>query len=86
MGRFIRERAEGGSIPPVLCLTAIAKPEVKEEIVDHFWQKLGIEMRVFDGGSRRTNLEFVVVETRGADKFHDIHRKARLQAVRLSVP
>ena len=73
VGRFIRERADGGSIPPVLCLTATAKPDVKEEIVDHFWRQLGIEMRVFDGGSRRTNLEFVVVETSGAMKFHDIH-------------
>ena len=36
VGRFIRERAEGGAIPPVLCLTATAKPEVKEEIVDYF--------------------------------------------------
>ena len=73
VGRFIRERAEDGLIPPVLCLTATAKPEVKEEIVDHFWQQLGIEMRIFDGGSRRTNLEFVVVETSEAKKLHDIH-------------
>ena len=73
VGRFIRERAEDGSIPPVLCLTATAKPEVKEEIVDHFWQQLGIEMRIFDGGSRRTNLEFVVVETSEVKKLHDIH-------------
>ena len=73
VGRFIRERAEGGVIPPVLCLTATAKPEVKEEIVDHFWRELGVEMRVFDGGSRRTNLEFVVVETTGSKKLHDLH-------------
>ena len=73
VGRFIRERADGGTIPPVLCLTATAKPEVKEEIVDHFWRQLGVEMRVFDGGSRRTNLEFVVVETSEPKKFHDIH-------------
>ena len=73
VARFIRERAEGGSIPPVLCLTATAKPEVRDEIVDHFWEKLGIEMRVFDGGSNRTNLEFVVVETNEAKKLPDIH-------------
>ena len=73
VGRFIRERAGGEAVPPVLCLTATAKPDVKEEIVDHFWRQLGIEMRVFDGGSRRTNLEFVVVETSGSNKFHHIH-------------
>ena len=73
VGRYIRERAENGSIPPVLCLTATAKPGVKEEIVEYFNDNLGIEMRVFDGGSERTNLEFVVVETTSPTKFHDIH-------------
>ena len=75
VGRFIGEQAEaeGGVVPPVLCLTATAKPGVKEEIVDHFREKLGVEMRVFDGGSRRTNLEFVVVETSSSKKFSDIH-------------
>jgi len=73
VGRYIRERAGDEPIPPVLCLTATAKPEVKEEIVDHFWRELGVEMRVFDGGSRRTNLEFVVVETTTAHKLQDIY-------------
>ena len=73
VGRFIRQRAGGGPVPPVLCLTATAKPQVKEEIVDYFWRETGVEMRIFDGGSRRTNLEFVVVETSDSAKFHDIH-------------
>ncbi len=73
VGRYIRERAENGSIPPVLCLTATAKPGVKEEIVEYFNDNLGIEMRVFDGGSERTNLKFVVEETTSPTKFHDIH-------------
>ncbi len=73
VSRYIGERAEPGPIPSVLCLTATAKPDVKEEIVDHFRQQLGIEMWVFDGGSRRTNLEFVVVETSEAKKHHDIY-------------
>lgn len=73
VGRYIRERAEGGVVPPVLCLTATAKPGVKEEIVEYFAERLGIEMQVFDGGSRRTNLEFVVAETTTAMKYHDIH-------------
>ena len=32
VGRFIREKAGQDPIPPVLCLTATAKPDVKEEI------------------------------------------------------
>ncbi len=73
VGRYIRESAEGGVVPPVLCLTATAKPGVKEEIVEYFAERLGVEMRVFDGGSRRTNLKLVVEETTSAMKLHDIH-------------
>ncbi|MXW42567.1 MAG: RecQ family ATP-dependent DNA helicase [Acidimicrobiia bacterium] len=72
IGRYIRERAEGDVVPPVLCLTATAKPEVKEEITEYFAESLSIKMRVFDGGSRRTNLEFQVVETTSAAKDNDI--------------
>ena len=73
VGRFIDERAEGGLIPPVMCLTATAKPGVKEEILDYFREKLGIMLHDFDGGSRRTNLDFVVEETTSSQKFNDIH-------------
>ncbi len=73
VGRFIRERAQEGVIPPVLCLTATAKPDVRSEIVDYFREQLNVEMRVFDGGSKRTNLEFEVVPTSEAVKLHDIH-------------
>ena len=73
VGRYIRERAEGGVAPPVMCLTATAKPGVKEEIVEYFAEQLGVEMRVFDGGSERANLEFVVVETTTSKKYNDIY-------------
>ena len=36
VGRFIRENAGEQPVPPVLCLTATAKPDVKAEIVDYF--------------------------------------------------
>ena len=72
VGRFIREKATHSRIPPVLCLTATAKPDVKTEILDYFHQNLDIDMEVFDGGSRRTNLNFTVRETTEANKFHDI--------------
>jgi len=63
LGRFIREHSKEGEISPILALTATAKPEVKDEIVRHFRDKLGIEMLPYDGGSGRDNLEFVVVQT-----------------------
>ena len=72
VGRFIREKSDGERVPPVLCLTATAKPEVKMEICEYFREHLGVDMGTFDGGSRRTNLEFVVSPTTAAMKLHDI--------------
>ena len=74
IGRFIRERAGDDPPPPVLCLTATAKPDVIFEIVDYFQKELDISIKVFDGGARRTNLEFVVVQTSTAEKFAHIHQ------------
>ena len=74
VGRFIRERAGEEPIPPVLCLTATAKPDVKDGIVEYFQKELGIELKVFDGGARRTNLEFVVVKTSRAEKHAHVHQ------------
>ncbi len=74
VGRFIRERAGDEPVPPVLCLTATAKPDVKAEIVSYFKEELGIDLNVFDGGAQRTNLEFVVVPTSGEGKLAHIHQ------------
>ena len=72
VGRFIRERADDGNVPPVLCLTATAKPDVVGDIVRHFRDELGIELAVFDGGAERANLAFEVIPTKGGEKFPDI--------------
>ena len=74
VGRFIREKAGDGPVPPVLCLTATAKPDVTGDIVRHFRDRLGIELRVFDGGAERTNLVFEVIPTSGGEKFDHIHQ------------
>ena len=74
VGRFIREKAGEEPVPPVLCLTATAKPDVKAEIVDYFRDELNIELKVFDGGAQRTNLEFVVVQTTGGEKYSHIYQ------------
>ncbi len=74
VGRFIREKAGPEPIPPVLCLTATAKPLVVADITLHFRDELGIELKVFNGGAHRTNLEFVVVPTTGGQKFLHIHQ------------
>ena len=74
VGRFIRKRAGAGPVPPVLCLTATAKPDVTEDVTWHFRDKLGIDVKVFDGGAERTNLTFEVIPTSGGEKFAHIHQ------------
>ena len=74
VGRFIREKAGEEAVPPVLCLTATAKPDVKAEVLDYFRKELGIQLKVFDGGAQRTNLDFVVVQTTSGEKFSHVHQ------------
>ena len=74
VGRFIKERAETGNVPPVLCLTATAKPEVVSDILAHFRERVGIELLCFDGGAKRDNLDFVVIQTTPATKFDAVHK------------
>ena len=69
--RFIRESAADA---PVLCLTATAKPDVREDILRHFRERSDVELKVFDGGASRTNLEFMVVQTTPGEKFAHIHQ------------
>ena len=74
IARFIKKTTaeQAGYQAPVLCLTATAKREVVDEIREHFRQKLGIELQLFDGGARRENLEFVVARTTASEKFEHI--------------
>ncbi len=77
VGRFIRERWEKSddeTPPPVTCLTATAKPDVMAEIVDYFKKELDVDLKVFNGGAQRSNLEFVVVRTSGEEKSAHIHQ------------
>ena len=69
IGKFIRRQSGSGRPAPVLCLTATAKPEVKEEIRDYFRQTNGIELEILDGGARRSNLDFGVVKAEASTKM-----------------
>ncbi|MBW7864527.1 MAG: RecQ family ATP-dependent DNA helicase [Candidatus Hydrogenedentes bacterium] len=73
VGRFIREKAGDGPIPPVLCLTATAKPDVVADICGYFMASIGEKLTVFNGGANRNNLEFMVAETTPPQKLNDIH-------------
>lgn len=69
VGRFMRERAGEEKLPPVLCLTATAKPDVVSDILAYFKERSGIELQVLDGGTRRENLDFVIIPSSSAEKF-----------------
>jgi ATP-dependent DNA helicase RecQ len=69
VGRYIKERAGEAPIPPILCLTATAKPDVMHDIVGYFRKSLDVELNSYDGGSWRDNLDFAVLQTTPAEKF-----------------
>lgn len=72
VSRFIKEKSTEGRIPPILCLTATAKPDVVDDMVHHFRDKVGIELKVFNGGANRTNLIFDVIPTTPQEKLAHI--------------
>jgi len=74
VGRFIKEKAGEEPVPPVLCLTATAKPDVIADVLGHFKDKVGVELRLFDGGANRSNLDFAVVPTTTHEKFELIYQ------------
>ena len=72
VARYIAEQ-HGEQPAPILCLTATAKRDVIDEIRAHFEQTLRARLEVIDGGTERTNLEFVVTPTTAAQRIEHIH-------------
>ncbi len=72
VARIMRELAGDTPVPPILCLTATAKPGVIQDIRDYFRSRLGIELDCVDGGALRTNLDFEVRKTSRHRKLQDI--------------
>ncbi|MBN9463497.1 MAG: RecQ family ATP-dependent DNA helicase [Burkholderiales bacterium] len=71
VARFIREHfAEQAA--PVACFTATAKPDVVDDLIDHFREQLGVELQYLPGGHERANLEYVVMPVRDAEKGQHI--------------
>ena len=66
VSRFIREQFPGKA--PIACFTATAKPDVIEDLCDHFKESLQLELKTFLGGHERTNLSYAVVPTSGGEK------------------
>ncbi|TXG00175.1 RecQ family ATP-dependent DNA helicase [Massilia arenae] len=77
VGRFIRESAQDGEVPPILCLTATAKPEVVQDMVGYFRDRVGVELLVLNGGAKRDNLAFDFLPITPAEKFARVHQVLR---------
>lgn len=60
VSRFIKENLSA-RMAPVACFTATAKPDVIEDLSNHFKDSLGMELEQFLGGHERTNLNYTVV-------------------------
>jgi ATP-dependent DNA helicase RecQ len=73
VSRYMRE-LHGDSVPPVMCLTATAKPDVIDDIASHFRQRLGLGLETHLGAIDRGNLSFAIVPTREDAKLSQIHR------------
>ena len=70
VSRFI---AKYPPVPPILCLTATAKPGVIEEIREHFRENLDVaDLEVFNGGMERDNLDYVVHKSSPEHKNADL--------------
>lgn len=75
IARYIRELAEEQQVPapPVICVTATAKDDVKHEIVKHFRDQLGHELVTLDGGTSRENLSYRIEKLSEHEKLTRLH-------------
>lgn len=67
--RFIREFTGDGELAPIGCFTATGKPDVLEDICQHFQEHLNITFTRFIGTPERTNLSFDVLPCTRHEKW-----------------
>jgi ATP-dependent DNA helicase RecQ len=72
VGRFIKEYSGDEEPAPIICLTATAKPDVIQDITDHFMTKLSVGLELLDGGAVRENLSFEIIPTDKGKKLGDV--------------
>ena len=73
VSRFIKEFTGDGELASIGCFTATAKPDVLEDIEQHFKESLGITFRSFIGTHERENLRFEVLPCSRSEKRHRTH-------------
>ncbi|MGY6277434.1 RecQ family ATP-dependent DNA helicase [Methylomonas sp. MgM2] len=73
VSRFIKNRQKDKP-SPVFCFTATAKPDVVQDIVGHFKQRLDIRLQTLSGGVKRENLHYEVYAVPVQAKFPEVLR------------
>lgn len=59
---------------PVFCFTATAKPDVVQDICEHFEKRLGITLETLEGGVARENLDYEVRAVPTQAKYPEVLR------------
>ena len=77
VSRFIKQFTGDSPLAAIGCFTATAKPDVLEDIEQHFKEQLGITFEQFIGTHERTNLHFEVLPCTRSEKRH--HTQALLE-------
>ena len=78
--RMLCEKKQLGTVIPVSCFTATAKPNVIEDIRNYFKDRLGLDLLLFTAGASRKNLHFHVTERGDSEKLEalrgllEVHR------------
>lgn len=73
VSRFIKKRQKDKP-SPVFCFTATAKPDVVQDIRDHFEERLGITLEALEGGVARENLAYEVRSVPAQGKYAEVLR------------
>ncbi|AMK77544.1 MULTISPECIES: RecQ family ATP-dependent DNA helicase [Methylomonas] len=73
VSRFIKARQKNKP-SPVFCFTATAKPDVVQDIVEHFHKRLGITLACLTGGVNRENLLYEVHAVPAQAKYPEVLR------------
>jgi ATP-dependent DNA helicase RecQ len=73
VSRFIKARQKDKP-SPVFCFTATAKPDVVQDIVDHFHRHLNMTLQTLTGGVRRENLFYEVYAVPVQAKYPEVLR------------
>lgn len=73
VSRFIKNKQKDHP-SPIFCFTATAKPDVVQDICEHFEKRLGVSLESLEGGVARENLAYEVRSVPTQAKYPEVLR------------